>query len=143
MGGAVCDLAEGALQGASPLVVDTIEVRRRDVFVPLVSAGFRLGRLTTALERELYSGHARSTVGCVRLGSFLAVAVPGEMEPGLAEQMRAQLRRPDLLVFGLCDDEVGYLLREQDAVDPEFAYERSMSPCRTAGERVRRAITGR
>jgi len=143
MGVALCDLAEAALRSAAPLAVDTIEVRRRDVFLPLVSAGFRLGRLTTALERELYAGHARSTVGFLRLGSFAAVAVPGEMEPGLAEQMRAQLQRPDLLVFGLCDDEVGYLLREKDAVDPEFAYERSMSPCRSAGERVRRAITGR
>lgn len=143
MGAALCDLAEGALHGAAPLVIDSIEVRRRDVYLPLVSAGFRLGRLTTVLERELYDGHARSTVGFLRLGSFAAVAVPGEMEPGLAQQLRAELRRPDLLVFGLCDDEVGYLLREQEATDPEFEYERSMSPCRTAGERVRRALTGR
>lgn len=143
MGQAICDLCERALQQAAPLPVDTIEVRRRDLFLPLVSAGFRLGRLTTALERQLYSGHARSTVGYLRLGTFAAVAVPGEMEPGLAAQLRAELRQPDLLVFGLCDDEVGYLLRDQEAQDPEFAYERSMSPCRTAGERVRRAITGR
>ncbi len=143
MGLSLCELAEQALRAAAPLVVDAIEVRRRDVFLPLVSAGFRLGRLATVLEREIYDGCARSTVGYLRLGSFAAVTVPGEMEPGLAEQLRAQLRQPDLLVFGLCDDEVGYLLREQDARDPEFAYERSMSPCRTAGERVRRAISGR
>jgi hypothetical protein len=61
----------------------------------------------------------------------------------LAERVRAELQRPDLVVFGLCDDEVGYLMREQEASDPEYAYERLMSPCRTAGERVRAAITGR
>jgi hypothetical protein len=71
------------------------------------------------------------------------VAVPGEMEPALAARLRAQLHRPDLVVFGLCDDEVGYLLRDKEARDPEFAYERSMSPCISAGELVSQAITGR
>ena len=108
----------------------------------MVAVGFRVGRLTTVLERELFDGSARSTVGFLRLGSFEAVAVPGEMEPALAARLRAQLRRPDLVVLGLCDDEVGYLLRGQDARDPEFAYERSMSPCISAGELVCTAIAG-
>jgi hypothetical protein len=109
----------------------------------MTTMGFRLGRLTTVLQRELYDGAARSTVGWLRLGAFEAIAVPGEVEPALAEQLRAQLRRPDLVLFGLCDDEVGYLLRAQEAADPEFAYERSMSACGDAGERVRAALTGR
>ena len=65
------------------------------------------------------------------------------MEPALAEQVRAEVARPDLVVLGLCDDEVGYLLRAQEAADPEYAYERGMSPCREAGELVRAALTGR
>ena len=76
-------------------------------------------------------------------GARAAVAGPGEMEPALAERVRAELRLPELVVFGLCDDEVGYLLRDEEAVDPEYAYERSMSPSRSSGERVRRALTGR
>lgn len=138
-----CALAEQALAGALPVAVDAIEVQRADVYLPMVSAGFRIGRLTTTLQRELFAGAARSTVGWLRLGSFEAIAVPGEMEPALAEQVRAELRRPGLVVFGLCDDEVGYLLREQEAEDPEYAYERSMSPCGDAGEIVRAALTGR
>jgi hypothetical protein len=137
------EVAERALASAAPLPVDEIEVRRRDVYLPLVSASFRLGRLTTALQRELFDGEARSTVGYLRLGAFEAVALPGEAEPGFAERIRAELQRPRLVVLGLCDDEVGYLMRDQEAGDPEFAYERSVSPCRTAGERVRAAITGR
>ena len=137
----VCDLAEQALAGASPLPVDAIEVRRRDVYLPLQTMLFRLGRLFTVLPRELYSGNARSTVGYLRLGPFEAIAVPGEMEPAMAAQLRREVGKPDALVFGLCDDEVGYLLRDRDANDPEFAYERSMSPCTDAGERVRQAIS--
>ena len=138
-----CDLAERALAAAAPLPVDAIEVRRRDVYLPMASLGFRLGRLTTVLQRELYDGDARSTVGWLRIGAFEALAVPGEVEPALAERLRAQLQRPELVLFGLCDDEVGYLLRQQEADDPEFAYERSMSACASAGERVSDAITGR
>jgi hypothetical protein len=137
-----CTLAEAALAGAAPVAVDAIEVQRADVYLPMASPGFRIGRLTTTLQRELFGGAARSTVGWLRLGAFEAIAVPGEMEPALAEQVRAELRRPGLVVFGLCDDEVGYLLREQEAVDPEYAYERSMSPCGAAGEIVRAALTG-
>lgn len=137
-----CAVAEQALLAAEPLAVDAIEVRRRDVYLPLVSAAFRLGRLTTVLQRELFDGEARSTVGYLRLGAFEAVALPGEAEPAFAERIRAELQRPRLVVLGLCDDEVGYLMRDQEAIDPEFAYERSVSPCRTAGERVRAAITG-
>ena len=62
------------------------------------------------------------------------------MEPGMAERIRRQAMRPNLLVFGLVDDELGYLMSLKDAVDPEFAYERSMSPCVDAGERVLQAL---
>ncbi|MCA8963724.1 MAG: neutral/alkaline non-lysosomal ceramidase N-terminal domain-containing protein [Planctomycetes bacterium] len=141
-GAVACDLAEQALTEAAPLPVDAIEVRRRDVYLPLDTMLFRLGRLFTVLPRELYSGNARSSVGYLRLGALEAIAVPGEMEPAMAAQLRRELGKPDVLLFGLCDDEVGYLLRDRDAHDPEFAYERSMSPCTDAGERVRRAISG-
>ncbi len=137
-----CAVAEAALQAAAPLALDAIEVRRADVYLPMTTTFFRLGRLTTVLQRELYDGAARSSVGYLRLGAFEAIAVPGEMEPVLAAEVRAVLRRPGLVIFGLCDDEVGYLLRDCDAHDPEFAYERSMSPCRAAGELVRAALVG-
>src|SRR5204863_2593053 len=94
-----CDLCETALAAAAPLPVDAIEVRRADVYLPLTSIGFRIGRLTTVLQRELFSGDARSTVGMLRIGAFEAIAVPGEMEPVMAAQVRAELRRPNALIF--------------------------------------------
>jgi hypothetical protein len=141
-GDEACDVCERALAAAGPLPVPVIEVRRRDVYLPLTTLGFRLGRLTGVLQRELFAGDARSTVGYLRLGAFEAITVPGEMEPALAETIRGDLLRPDLVVFGLCDDEVGYLLRRQEATDPLYRYERSMSPCRDAGELVRAVLRG-
>ncbi|MBL8723048.1 MAG: hypothetical protein JNK49_03340 [Planctomycetes bacterium] len=142
-GAVACTLAEQALASAKPLAVDAIEVRRADLYLPVETLGFRLGQLTMALQRQLYDGCARSSVGWLRIGDFEAVAVPGELEPTLAQRLRAELHRPDLVVFGLCDDELGYLLDERDARNPRFGYERSMSVCLRAGELVRAALSGR
>lgn len=134
--------AKGALAAAEPVPARTLEVRRSDVYMPVTSAGLLLGRLTLVLPRRAYDGQIQSTVGWLRIGSLEAACVPGEMEPTLAERIRRVTGKPDLLVFGLVDDELGYLMREVDARDPEFAYERSMSPVVDTGERVFEALTG-
>lgn len=142
MGAQILGFAESALASAEPMPVDAIEVRRRDVYVPLDTFGLKLGRLTMAIPRELHDGCAHTSVGWLRIGSLQAVAMPGEPEPGFAQRVRARSGVPDLLVFSLCDDELGYLLREQDARDREFAYERSMSACVRAGEMIEEALVG-
>lgn len=134
---------ERALAASQRLDPRDLEVRRRDVYMPLESPGLILGRLTGTIRRELYSGRLRTSVGYLRIGEFEAVSVPGEIEPVFAEEIRRELGRPRLVVFGLVDDEVGYLMRGIDAVDPEFQYEREVSPGRTAGELVRAALAGR
>ncbi|MEE2886491.1 MAG: neutral/alkaline non-lysosomal ceramidase N-terminal domain-containing protein [Planctomycetota bacterium] len=141
VGKRLLSLCERALATSRPLAGDRIEVRRRDVYMPLETPGLSLGRLTGAIRRELYSGCIRASVGYLAIGDFEAVCVPGEMEPVLASEIRLALRKPNLLVFGLVDDEVGYLMRGQDSRDPEFSYERTMSPNRDAGEQIRRALT--
>src|SRR5690606_13675258 len=135
-------LCEQARETAVPVGGGEILVRRRDVYLPLSSPGLCFGRLTGAIRADLYGGCLRASVGYLEIGSFAAIAVPGEMEPALAARIRAQLCRPDLVVFGLVDTEAGYLMREVDARDPLFGYERTMSPGPRAGERVATALTG-
>lgn len=85
-------------------------------------------------------GLARSSVGYLRLGSLVMLAIPGEMEPVMAARIRDRLHLPSAMLLGLCDDELGYLMRGEDARDPEFRYERSMSPCVDAGEIIGEAL---
>jgi hypothetical protein len=143
VGGKLLVICERALAAAHELKAPGVEVRRRDVYLPLKTPGLVVGRLSGAIRRELYGGNLRTSVGYLRIGTFEAVSVPGEMEPVLAGEIRRALGKPDLLVFGLVDDEVGYIMRGVDAVDPEFAYERTMSPSRDSGELLRAAIVGR
>lgn len=138
----VCDHAEQALTAAEPVPVDAVEIRRRDVFLPMQSWALRIARLTTVIPRDNYYGCLRSGVGYLRIGTFEACLVPGEAEPGYAQRITARARRPDMLLFGLADDEVGYLMSERDARDELFVYERTMSPGVMAGEYVLEALVG-
>jgi hypothetical protein len=140
MADAVMGVARAALAASREVGGDSIEIRRRDVYMPMQAIGLTLARQTVVIPRPTYAGFLRTTVGYLRVGDVEAVCVPGEMEPGLAARLRRELRRPDLLVFGLVDDEIGYLLSERDARDDLFAYERSMAPCVDAGERIVRAL---
>ncbi len=142
VGGGMLAAAQSALAAARDVSVDAVEVRRRDVYLPLDSMALGLGRLTTTIPRELYGGLLKTGVGWLRIGDLEAVCVPGEIEPAFAEHLRRTLGKPKLMVFGLVDDEVGYLLSERDARSFDFAYERLMSPGATAGELVIEAIVG-
>ena len=62
-----CDICEVALSDSQPMPVDQIEVRRSDVYLPMTSPAFLIGRTTTALQREVYSGAARTSVGYLRM----------------------------------------------------------------------------
>jgi len=140
MGQRVLELCRQALAGAQEEPVERIEVRRRDVFSDFTSPALRIGRLSLAIPRAVYSGQVRTTVGYLRVGDVEIATVPGEMEPGLAARIRRDCGRPNLLILGLVDDELGYLLGERDARNPRFGYERLMSPSADCGERVLEAL---
>jgi hypothetical protein len=143
VGSALMGVARAALGNADPVTVHDAEVRRRDVLLDMQSSALRLTRLTLVVPRETYAGALRSTVGYLRIGELEACLLPGEVEPALAASIVVRSHRPRLLVIGLVDDEVGYLMRERDARDPLFAYERTMSPGPRAGEVVAAALVGR
>ncbi len=142
MGQGLFELARTGLATATPVVTGDMELRRRDVYMPMGAGVLALARQFGVIPREVYDGALRATVGYLRIGDLELCTVPGEIEPGLAERVRRATRRPRMLVFGLVDDEVGYLLSEADAHDPEFAYERGMSPGPRSGELVFEALVG-
>lgn len=142
-GGELFDAMRRSLESARPVEVRDAEIRRRDVFLPMQSLMLSLARALVLIPRDLYAGHLRSTVGYLRIGELEACALPGETEPGFAARVYSGANRADMLLLGLVDDEVGYLMSERDARDPEFGYERGMSPGPESGERVLEALIGR
>lgn len=104
---------------------------RRPISVPLQNRRFHLLDLFGVLDgRPVDSaGHTESEVLALRLGPALLLTAPGEALPRVGFELEAPRggREPFCLV-GLGNDELGYLIHEEDWDDPRYAYERTVSP---------------
>ena len=133
-------LVREAETAARPLLAEPFTVRRTDVFLPVDNRGYHLSFQLGLFPRQLWQGHVRTTVGVFEIGPVRAASVPGEIEPNLAGRIKAQLGGAPSLVFALADDELGYLMAREDAQLPTFTYERTLTPCDDAGDRLSKAV---
>lgn len=156
VGERAADAALAALRAGRASASFALEHRSATVFVPLENRLFRLAALLGVLDRPLFIRGQRATalfgedlmseVGYLRLGEAEALLVPAEIYPELvlggiqdpqdpaadhpgAPRERALftlLRSEHRMVFGLANDEIGYLIprTQWDARKP-FAYGRS------------------
>ena len=77
-------------------------------------------------------------VGVVRIGQLSAVTVPGEALPKIGFALKNAISSPYKMVWGLANDELGYLIAGEDWQPEE--YEESMSVGPKAGDQVVGAI---
>jgi hypothetical protein len=139
------ELARRALAGlahAQPLPAPRLALRRRAVRYPIATDMYRLiARLELPLlERSLAGGGLRSEVAVAELGPVALAAVPGEPSPAVGFALQALLKAPHRLVLGLANDEVGYLLTEEQFRDRAYEYEAGVSPGPDAAARTLAAI---
>lgn len=156
VGERAADMALAALASGRDSVSSALEQRSATLFVPLENRLYRLATFLGVLDRRLYTrGEPANSVfgedlitevGYLRIGDAEVLLVPAEIYPELvlgriqepqdpgadfpgAARERALfslLRSEHRLVFGLANDEIGYVIpRSQwDAAQP-FAYGRS------------------
>jgi hypothetical protein len=150
IGEAVAGRALEALRGAAPFDLVPIEYRSRDVDIPLENSLFRmaatLGVFGDRVKFQPNGRDLRTEVALLRLGRATAVCIPGELYPelmfgGVQDPPDPGADFPDApaepaidpmlppgphFVFGLANDEIGYLIpRRQWDVNPPFAYGRT------------------
>jgi hypothetical protein len=156
VGERAADAALEALRSGQPSTSEALEHRSATVFVPLENRLFRLAMFLGVLDRQVVSGGQPASalfgddlsteIGYLRLGDAEVLLVPAEIYPELvlggiqdpqdpaadfpgAARERALftlLRSEYKLVFGLANDEIGYVIprSEWDARKP-FAYGRA------------------
>lgn len=130
----VAILAANSLRGADvwkndkPLVAVAAETIKAKMDNPLFKYGIMLGLLH---QGYFWGGYAKTEVGAIRIGDVMIVTIPGELYPEIAvggvearlgrdfeidpvevppfqsEQRKCAKQTP---VFGLCNDEVGYII---------------------------------
>jgi hypothetical protein len=147
MGGAYAEATLAALADAPLADVERLELRRAELRIPLQNPLFTVARDAGVL-RVRPGDEVLTTVSYLDLGPAQIVGVPGELLPRLGFQLKAAMPGPCRIIAGLADDEIGYILPDDEFVPPaDYAnpgaqYEESMSVAPDAGSRVVGAVLG-
>jgi len=125
IGSATATAAIAALRSATRLVPGHIGHRMVEAEIPVTNRRFlSLAQLKT-IKRQFRNGLVRTEIHMIRLGDLWMVTVPGEALPRLGLQIKALMGGPFKALIGLGNDELGYIIPEED-FDPS-RYEESMS----------------
>jgi hypothetical protein len=145
MGRAYAETALAALDAAEPHDLERLELRRAPVRIPLQNPLLVTARDAGVL-RPRPGDDIETTVACLDLGPAQIAAVPGELLPQLGFALKEAMPGPCRIIAGLADDEIGYILPDDEWVapadyrDPGAQYEESMSVGPDAGSRVMAAL---
>jgi hypothetical protein len=136
IGNRVATLAAEALKNAPVLNVNTLVFREKTIEIPMANPGFQMASkagIFRGRKEPTASGANVSPVGYVRLAQGsepqLEIAlIPGEMYPELSvggieklpgsdypdapfeSPIKQQMKAPFRMLFGLADDEIGYII---------------------------------
>jgi hypothetical protein len=150
VGGVLARAALYALREEEVAPVDGLEHMSREFAVPMENpvfhAAMRDGLLPDLLTEE---GIVITEASLLKVGPAWLVSVPGELLPKLGLAIKADLRRAGARVagvIGLANDELGYILLQEDYVYPEDSfdpgdhYEETMSVGPQVGPRLLAAV---
>ncbi|MBI3013025.1 MAG: neutral/alkaline non-lysosomal ceramidase N-terminal domain-containing protein [Elusimicrobia bacterium] len=121
-----------SLEKSEPASVNRLEVRSKKVLFPIENPRF-LGAIQNGLfgetdrlvERENDKIFLPSDVALIRLGPAQFGTIPGEAFPEVGRRIRDRLRTDYPFLLGLCNNEIGYIVPEEEW--DEHGYEETMS----------------
>lgn len=136
----------GAMTISWPVRGD-FSVQTETLAVPLKNDGFaqmaKVGKIPNS-EQTYSNGQVFTEVSLVSFNNLRIAMIPGEMTPGLGLKIKALIKQsaPEAVVmmFGLANDEIGYILPGEDFNLPLYKYERTMSIGPDAGPMIYNAF---
>ncbi|MBX3470726.1 MAG: neutral/alkaline non-lysosomal ceramidase N-terminal domain-containing protein [Planctomycetes bacterium] len=140
IGAALGALALDALAGGHDAPDDlALAAASHPLWMPIQNRRYHLGSsLGIFAGRPFDGGHTRTEVQALRLGPVVLLAAPGEVLPRLGYQLQRLIDAPVALVVSLGNDELGYLIPEDEFDADRFRYERTVSPGPLAAPLLRR-----
>lgn len=142
----VAEAALAALETAEPRADASIRYRSTEVPIPLWNPRFKTALDGGLIRGTLAHGSVVTEVAVLDLGAARAACWPGEVLPSLGLRSKERLAADVPLLIGLANDEIGYVLADEefgapeDWDDPGPRYEESMSVAPDAGSRLLSAI---
>ena len=136
-------VAETAIRATKDAIVVANPVLRHDrrVFsAPMANAQFRAAVEAGIIPVGPNADTVETEVSLIRIGDVAIATVPGELLPApgfaLRDAMRERLGAASPFILGLANDELGYILSEEQFELPLYEYEASMSVGRDIGPAV-------
>jgi hypothetical protein len=137
MGSTIAEASLAALAKQPLQPLQAVYYHRTEFAIPMQNMLFQmaatLGLLPNLVDAE---GNITSETGVIQIGDTWLATVPGELLPRLGLQIKAELKQAGATiagVVGLANDELGYILPEEDFIFPQDwlnpgkQYEESMS----------------
>jgi hypothetical protein len=148
MGQTYAETALAALAQSELGEITTFEFRRATFRLPLQNPLFAAAQDAGVLRRRrLEDGQLTATCAYVDLGPAQIISIPGELLPRLGFELKAALPGPVRVLAGIAEDELGYILPDDefvapaDYLNPGAQYEESMSIGPNTGSLVMAAAT--
>ena len=132
-------LADSAISGfdSETAIVGHIESIRSSVALPMENPVFTTLSQAGVIHRAI-GDTVVTEVGVLRIGQLTAVTIPGEALPKIGFALKNAIQSPYKMVWGLANDELGYLIAGEDWQPNE--YEESMSVGPKAGDQITDAL---
>lgn len=123
-------LARKAIEAARNAMVNLdfrIKFEKSVLKIPLENEKFRLTAEMGILPYVDFSDEVVTEVNVIRIGDATFATFPGEAFPKLGLKVKEAMKTRYKFVIGLANDELGYILPEEDFNKELYSYERSMS----------------
>lgn len=106
-----------------------LEATVHPLWMPIANRRYHLGAFFGVFGgRPFDDGYTRTEVQALRVGPVVLLTAPGEVLPKLGFQLQGLIDAPVPLVVSLGNDELGYLVHEEDWEEERYDYERTVSP---------------
>jgi hypothetical protein len=127
MGSALAQAGHDALKGTEAVDVEVLEQDLREFAIPMSNPLFRMAMEGGLLSKPLTGdGLVISEASLVKIGPVWLAGVPGELLPKLGLALKADLHRAGAHVagvVGLVNDELGYILPQEDYAYPDDPFD--------------------
>jgi hypothetical protein len=137
IGVAVANTAIAAVGSAAPVADGGLQHDRRVFTSPMENAQFRAAVDAGIVPVGPATDTVVTEVSLIRLGDVALATIPGEMLPSLGFELRDTIRQrlgcESPFILGLANDELGYILSEEEFDLELYEYEASMSVGRGIG----------
>jgi hypothetical protein len=101
---------------------------KKEVFdVPLKNPFLQTEDILKMVERKIYDGKIRTEVNYIKFFNSEIITVPGEILPKLGMKLKNKLKSKYKFIISLANDELGYIIPEEDFFLEKFNYERTRS----------------